>query len=289
MSQDIAISSAEAPIARSGDAVKNRTAYELTPVLALHCSLGSSAQWRSLAKAMPDREVIALDLLGYGDAPAPASVHDFTLDHEVDAIEHELSKRVDRTRPLHVVGHSYGGAVALRFALRDPRRVKSIVLFEPVTLWLVKHRPEAAPLRTLASLTARDVEMGLMMQAAQRFIDFWSGPGTFSTLRPEQQSGLADRMSKVRLDFAACLSESDSLPAPGLLQMPALIMNGSAALEAMRTNIRLLWSLFPDCATAEVAGGHMAPLENRAQVDSIVASFIERIDQETTSRKRLVA
>jgi pimeloyl-ACP methyl ester carboxylesterase len=269
--------------------VNNRTAYELAPVLALHCSLGSSAQWRSLAKAMPGREVIAIDLLGYGDAPAPASVIDFTLDQELDAVEQALSKREDTTRPLHVVGHSYGGAVAWRFALRDPSRVKSIALFEPVTLWLVKHRPEAAPLRTLASLIARDVEVGLTMQAAQRFIDFWSGQGTFSSLRPEQQSALADRMKKVRLDFAACLSERDSLPAPGSLQMPALIMNGSAASAAMRTNIRLLWSLFSDCATAEVAGGHMAPLENRAQVDSVIANFIERSDQPTTSRERLVA
>jgi len=269
--------------------VNNRTGYELTPVLALHCSLGSSAQWRSLAKAMPDREVIAVDLLGYGDAPGPTPVSDFTLDHELEALEKELSKRVDTTRPLHVVGHSYGGAVAWRFALRNPRRVKSIALFEPVTLWLIKHRLETAPLRILASLTARDVEMGLTMQAAQRFIDFWSGQGTFSSLRPEQQSALADRMSKVRLDFAACFAERDSLVAPGYLDMPALIMNGSAASAAMRLNIRLLRSLFSDCATEEVAGGHMAPLENRGQVDSVIAGFIERSDHQTTRRERLVA
>jgi len=45
-------------------------AGESAPVLALHCSLGSSTQWGSLARAMPEREMIALDLLGYGDAPA---------------------------------------------------------------------------------------------------------------------------------------------------------------------------------------------------------------------------
>src|SRR3954449_1620420 len=99
--------------------VKSRTAHRLTPVLALHCSLGSSAQWRTLAKLMPDREVIAVDLLGYGDAPAPAAIDDFTLDDELEAVERELSKRVDSRRPLHVVGHSYGAAVAWRFALRD--------------------------------------------------------------------------------------------------------------------------------------------------------------------------
>jgi len=269
--------------------VKNRTAHGLTPVLALHCSLGSSAQWRTLAKLMPDRDVIAVDLLGYGDAPAPGAADDFTLDDELEAVERELSKRVDSTGPLHVVGHSYGGAVAWRFALRNPSRVKSIALFEPVTLWMIKHCPEAASLRTLASLTARDVQMGLTMDAAQRFVDFWSGQGTFRALRPEQQSALAVRMNKVRLDFAACIAERDSLPPTGYFQMPALIMNGSATLEAMRTNIGLLSCLFLNCVTQEVAGGHMAPLENRAQVDSVIAGFIERSDQEITRQERLVA
>ena len=96
-------------------------------------------------------------------------------------------------------------------------------------------------------------------------------------------------MKKVRLDFAACIAERGSLPPTGYFEMPALIMNGSAALEAMRTNIRLLSSLFSNCVTQEVAGGHMAPLENRAQVDSVIAGFIERSDQQMTSRERLVA
>lgn len=161
------------------------------PVLALHCSLGSSAQWRSLAKLMPEREVIGLDLLGYGNAPFPARGDDFTLDDEVDAIERELDQRLGARAPLHVVGHSYGGAVAWRLVLRDPSRVKSITLFEPVTLWLIKQRPEAELLRTLARSAAREVENGLTMQAAQRFIDFWSGAGAFSSLPVERQSALA--------------------------------------------------------------------------------------------------
>ena len=70
------------------------------PALALHCSLGSSAQWRSLARGMPEREVIALDLLGYGDAPHPTNADDFSLDDEVDAVEQALRDRVDGDAPL---------------------------------------------------------------------------------------------------------------------------------------------------------------------------------------------
>ena len=146
------------------------------PVLALHCSLGSSAQWRSLARAMPERTVIATDLMGYGDAPFPAHEESFSLDHEVDAIERELLRSGIGTRPLHLVGHSYGGAVAFRFALRNPDRVKSIALFEPVTIWLLRRA-------------------------------------------------------------------------------------------------------FADCVTAEISGTHMAPVENRVQVDSAIAAFIRKSER----------
>ena len=251
------------------------------PVLALHCSLGSSGQWRPLAKLMPGREVIALDLLGYGNAPFPARGDDFTLDDEVDAIEGELDQRLGARTPLHVVGHSYGGAVAWRLTLRDPSRVKSIALFEPVTLWLIKHRPEAELLRTLARSAAWEVENGLTMQAAQRFIDFWSGPGAFSSLPVERRSALAERMSKVRLDFIACLAERATPPMPGGLKMPALLLNGRTTLAAMKANMRILQYAFSDCGTAEVPGGHMAPVENRAEVDPIIANFIERCEAHT--------
>ena len=191
-----------------------------TPVLALHCSLGSGAQWRSLTSAMAERQVIALDLLGYGAAPAPASEDDFTLDAEVDAIEQALDRRLSAGQPLHVVGHSYGGAVAWRFALRNQTRVRSLTLFEPVTVWLVQHDAEAQPFLSLAKQIADAVDLGLRTGAAERFVDFWSGAGTFASLPEERRSSIANRMHKVKLDFLACLSERSACPRVGRCACP---------------------------------------------------------------------
>jgi hypothetical protein len=105
----------------------------------------------------------------------------------------------------------------------------------------------------------------------------------------ERQAALAERMSKVRLDFAACLAERFSLPAPGYLNMPALLMSSIGALEAMRANIRILRSVLNECTTAEVSGGHMAPVENRAQVDAIIASFIKNSERQTAHQEELFA
>ena len=41
-------------------------------------------------------------------------------------------------RPAHIVGHSYGGAVALQFASRHPRHLKSLTLIEPASFHLLR-------------------------------------------------------------------------------------------------------------------------------------------------------
>ena len=96
-------------------------------------------------------------------------------------------------------------------------------------------------------------------------------------------------MSKVKLDFIACLAEHAGLPVPGFLNMPALLLNGRATLDAMKANMRILRSAFTDCRTAEVAGGHMAPVENRADVDPIIATFIEQCDEQAVESTELAA
>ena len=256
-----------------------RTVDEHAPVLALHCSLGSSAQWRSLARTMPEREVIGLDLLGYGEKPCPADTDDFSLDDEVDAIEQALLDRMDSTVPMHVVGHSYGGAVAWLFALRHPTRVKSIALFEPMTIWLVRDDPLAESFHALARLCSSEVDMGMAAQAAQRFVNFWSGPGAFSALPLEKQAAFAQHMRKVKLDFHAGRSERSGVPKLGYLQMPALLMNGRHGLPVMRKNLSILHQAFDDCVVSELPGGHMAPVENRLQVDSVISTFIRKSER----------
>src|SRR6476661_6234014 len=90
-------------------------------VIALHCSLGSGRQWTRLAEELGDGyHVIAPDLSGYGSNSA-RSLFPTTLADEVA----QLSDQIDQTTgPIHLIGHSYGGAVAFkngyRLSLRTP-------------------------------------------------------------------------------------------------------------------------------------------------------------------------
>ena len=65
-----------------------------------------------------------LDLPGFGDAPAPAS--DWDTARYADLVEQLLVARVDG--PVVLIGHSFGGRVALRVAARRPAQLRGLVL-----------------------------------------------------------------------------------------------------------------------------------------------------------------
>ncbi|MFN8850688.1 MAG: alpha/beta fold hydrolase, partial [Inhella sp.] len=105
------------------------------PVVLLHSSASSSCQWRALMELLRAQlRVLAPELQGCGKS-APWHFHrPLRLDDEVDA----LAEVFERAGPrVHLVGHSFGGAVALRAALRYADRLASLTLFEPVLFSLL--------------------------------------------------------------------------------------------------------------------------------------------------------
>ncbi|MGH2627629.1 MAG: alpha/beta fold hydrolase, partial [Anaerolineales bacterium] len=95
-------------------------------LLFLHGFGGSARQWEYQLERFSDRDrVIALDLRGHGASDRPEGPYDVaTLRNDVAAAARALSVR----RPLILVAHSFGAAVAVEYALRYPRSVDGLVL-----------------------------------------------------------------------------------------------------------------------------------------------------------------
>lgn len=92
-------------------------------VLALHGFTGSGADWAPVAEAL-DRPVLAPDLLGHGDSPAPAEAAAYRIETVVDQ-----ALAWCESRPSWVVmGYSMGGRVALRLAARLESQLRGLVL-----------------------------------------------------------------------------------------------------------------------------------------------------------------
>lgn len=230
-------------------------------LICLHSSGSSGRQWGPFVAALSSRfHVITPDLLGYaGPRPWPAGTP-ASLDGEAAALAPLLD-----AGPVHLLGHSYGGAVALQLALRWPRRVKRLILYEPVRFALLfRHPKTAASGEAIVGVGRRiglEVASGLLAASAARFVDYWSGAGTWQQMPQRQQQVLAARMSKVQAEFEALFDDRVTAAAYGALPMPVHLIGGSRSPLPARQVLDLLAAHCPHASHTILDGlGHMGPV-----------------------------
>ena len=92
---------------------------------------GSATNWTELAGALSSRmRGLAVDLPGFGrSAPPPGD--DYSLGAHADAVLCFLAGLVRDSGPVHLLGNSLGGAVAMMVAARRPELVKTLTLVSP--------------------------------------------------------------------------------------------------------------------------------------------------------------
>ncbi len=241
----------------------------------LHSSMSSRSQWSALMTRQQDHlRCIAPDLLGYGKAPFPdPAIHAaFSLQHEVQAILATLDGLLEADEPFHLVGHSYGGAVALRLARRLPGRILSLALFEPVAFHLLAaDNPARAE---IAAVIARIDAAASPRAGAEAFIDYWNGAGAFAALPEAMQQRFTGQIAKVRLDFVALLGEPATLRDMAALDLPTLVLFGRDGPLSTRTVAEELAAALPRAVMHRTSGGHMAPLTHAADVNAVIGQFL---------------
>jgi pimeloyl-ACP methyl ester carboxylesterase len=261
----------------------NKTARtEPAPVIALHCSGAGANQWRQLGEVLgPSYELMAPEHYGTERTGPWTGAHAFTLGDEA-ARTIELIDRSERA--VHLVGHSYGGGVALHAALARPGRVASLTLYEPSAFHLLKcigeHGAAAfAEISAVARATERGAATGDYRSAAIAFVDYWSGAGAWDALRPSVQAALIRWMPKAPLDFHALIEEPNSVGAYAELRMPVMIMRGEHAPRSTRVIAETLPKLLPATRMATIDGaGHMGPLTHSDAVSSRMAAHINAVE-----------
>jgi pimeloyl-ACP methyl ester carboxylesterase len=246
-------------------------------VVCVHASASSSAQWRPLMDRLAGRfRTLAADLYGSGRSPAWPGERPLWLADEVVLLAPAFAAAGPR---FHLVGHSYGGAVALMAALADPGRVESLVLFEPVlfSLLTAEDPTQAAALEIAAVSddTIAAVQAGIPGASGARFVDYWMGPGTWAGMPEARRDAIATQMQQVKAEWHAVFMESTPLSAFAALDMPVLYLTGAESPASSREVARLLTKTLPRVTAVEVEGvGHMAPLTHPERVNALIEGFL---------------
>ncbi len=96
-------------------------------VVLIHGIASTSVTFEKLVPLLtPTHRVIALNLLGCGNSPAPEEL-EYTVDDHVEAIRRTLI-RLRVWRPFTLVGHSMGGLIGARFASIYGRWVRRLIM-----------------------------------------------------------------------------------------------------------------------------------------------------------------
>jgi pimeloyl-ACP methyl ester carboxylesterase len=101
------------------------------PVIVLvHGIASSAATFRRLVPLLSTKyRCISIELLGFGESPAPEGAT-YTIEEHVAAI-HATINSLRLRAPLVLVGHSLGALLAARFAAQHPEHVSRLVLVSP--------------------------------------------------------------------------------------------------------------------------------------------------------------
>jgi pimeloyl-ACP methyl ester carboxylesterase len=253
-------------------------------VLCLHSSTGTHAQWNGLADALSERwQVVAPDLHGHGRSPDWPSATLDTLHVDANAVTQLVQPAWGLVRRgIHLVGHSYGAAVAMQIALRHPQWVRSLTLYEPVAFGIVRRTapqdPSLAEVREIASRVARLLEQGDPLAAARAFTTYWGGDAAWDGLSVARREAIASRMPVVPHHFDALFSATWGPQVLSRLTMPTLLIHGQCTRAPARRIVELLAQALPQAQRCELAGaGHLGPITHAADVVRWMATHLDPV------------
>ncbi|BCH27947.1 3-oxoadipate enol-lactonase [Mesorhizobium sp. L-8-10] len=249
------------------------------PVLALHASASSGAQWKGLADYLRGRyRVIAPDLPGYGMACLHGSRN------LADIADRVVGAMLGTSVSMHVVGHGLGAAVALEIAAVRPGLVRSLTLIEPMAFHLLRDGDGSdlelfSELSDLAGRMAALTAAGCPEAGMQAYVDFWYGDGAWSRTGAGLRKVLARQAEHVARDLLGSLALNRSAAHWSDIRCPTLVVMG---LESPVASLRVTEMVAETINGARLMmiseAGHMAPLTDPHIIDPMIGVHLGMAD-----------
>ncbi len=262
--QAVTINGISAHVTESGDG---------EPVVLLHSGAGEARDWRRFTAELPAGfRCAALDFYGCGGTPPWPGPAALTIDDQAHLVA-TLARSIGV--PVHLCGHSYGGAIALRLAVTHPALVRTVSLIEPQCYPVLRETAdplfEVSESRWKAFCAA--LERGEPERGWRLFVDYYSGDGFWDRLRPEVRSRFLAASPVER--WAVLFSNPTTIGEVRRMQAPTLVLCGENTTAPERRMCEIIAGAAPRGTLGIVpAAGHMSPITHPKEVAGRIARHL---------------
>lgn len=228
------------------------------PVVFVHGSFASSSAWRRLLANLDASScsAITLDLPGWGESgPSPGGCCSL-VEYEAAAVAAVAGQA--SVGPIHLVGHSHGGAVALATALAGKLTLASLTLFEPLPVCVLSDMGDADAYANLSRFVS-DYQHAFDAGdpwAVRGVIDLWGGSGAFDAMSPAARGAIADGTEQNIRQWQGNFAFHPTLDALRSLAVPTVLVQSERANPIAKLIIRRLRELIQGSEVAEVSGAN---------------------------------
>ena len=248
------------------------------------CSTG--AAWRPVMAALNGGfRCVTTSLLGYGGTAERRTPRDPSIAHEAEAVEAVIRRTAGR---VHLVGHSFGGLVALAVALRGKIPLESLTIAEAPAVELLRELGEHQHYRAFQDMSDAYFAAfrGGNEEAISMMIDFYGGAGAFASWPPKVRAYAAKTTPVNILDWASAFGFPLSPATLAAVKVPALILRGGASHPAMQRVNELLSVHIGGASLVTVNGAaHFMISTHPEYVARTIAHHVARAEQSESATR----
>lgn len=245
------------------------------PVILIHGSMSDYREWSPQMEALAKHHrVIAYSRRYHWPNSPPGKDADATVPRQAEDFAAII--KLLKLAPASIVGHSYGGTVALFLALQHPELVRTLVLLEPSVPSIFVNTPESEGFVKDRQAVHDEMEQAFASGDAERVVRTILArvaPGELDNASPETRNMYRANVPAFRLDYTA--------PRPltckdiQRIAAPALVLTGGQS-PMQQTAERVAQCLKTGNLVRIPQGTHHLQLDHPQEVNDAVLAFLAK-------------
>lgn len=248
-------------------------------VILLHSSVAGARQWAGLMSALAHKlHFIAINLFGYGATKPWTGRKLQTLEDQARLLAPFVPNDGSK---FSIVGHSFGGSVAMKAAAMFKDQIDRLVLIEPNPFYLLQQHgrdeafQDALALRDTIKQSGAD---NTWPHAAEVFSNYWTGDGSWNAMPEKRRAKFIAALEPNFHEWDGVMNEKTPLSVwQADLPEDTTVVSAQDTVRTITEIVSLMKEHIPHWRFATIEhGGHMAAMTQPDLINPLIEDALAR-------------